>query len=391
MSNDSLSLTGNLFEGSIPQSTHNTISFLIVLDISENNLSGSLPTNIGTLFPHWNYFNLSKNILQGRIPSSMCEIERLSILDLSSNNFSGEMPHQLTKNCTQLVYLNISRNNLFRGNIPIQLCQLSNLHIFDLSNNSFPGNIPSCLNNISSWTKTDQIQISDVEFNFTSFHPRPSTSFTTKGITYFYEGLPFSLMTGIDLSMNQLEGDIPFQIGDLGELRSLNFSNNLLTGYLPQSFKNLKSLESLDLSHNKLVGRIPYELSQLDALGAFFVAYNNLSGKIPFENHLITFGNDSYEGNPDLCGPPLERICSLEIPSQPPRDEGKSSRVLDNPVIFYSFVAMSYALGFWGVIGFLILNQNWRHKYFRAMDAYIDWLTEKLSEFCSYLKKCCFK
>ncbi|XP_077245891.1 cuscuta receptor 1-like [Tasmannia lanceolata] len=461
-SSDSLLLTGNLFEGSIPQSTHNTISFLTVLDISENNLSGSLPTNIGTLFPRLLFFNLSKNILQGRIPSSMGEIERLSILDLSSNNFSGEMPHQLTKNCTQLVYLNISSNrlqgdilpvdanlirlqylfashnnftgkipsgllnspvlmildmrkntlsdtipswlfslsklvsillgnNFFRGNIPIQLCQLSNLHTLDLSNNSFSGNIPSCLNNISSWKKTEQIQISYVSLNRTGFLPRPSTSFTTKGVTYFYEGLPFGLMTGIDLSMNQLQGDIPFQTGDLEVLHSLNFSNNLLIGYLPQSFQNLKSLESLDLSHNKLVGRIPYELSQLDSLGAFSVAYNNLSGKIPFDKHLTTFGKDSYEGNPNLCGPPLERNCSLEIPSQPPRDEGKNSRVLDNPVIFYSFMAMSYALGFWGFIGFLILNKNGRHKYFRAMDAYIDRSIEKLSEFRSYLKNCCFK
>ncbi|XP_077233358.1 uncharacterized protein LOC143875635 [Tasmannia lanceolata] len=461
ISSEILLLSGNLLEGSIPQSTHNTTSSVKFLDISENNLSEPLPTNIGTLFPQLNYFNLSKNILQGRIPSSMGEIKYLQVLDLSSNNLSGEMPHQLSKNCTQLVYLNVSSNrlqgdilpidanltqlqyllvsnnnftgiipssllnspdlmildmqkntlsdtipswlfslpklvsillghNFFRGHIPIQLCQLSNLHTLDLSNNYFSGNIPSCLNSISSWKKADQIQISDVEFNFTSFHPRLSTSFTTKGITYFYEGLPFSFMTGIDLSMNQLEGDIPFQIGDLGELHSLNFSNNLLTGYLPQSFQNLKSLESLDLSHNKLVGRIPYELSQLDSLGAFSVAYNNLSGKIPFENHLTTFGNDSYEGNQDLCGPPLERNCSLETPSHP-RDEGKKSRVLDNPVIFYSFVAMSYALGFWGVIGFLILNKNWRHKYFRAMDAYIDWSTEKLLEFSSYLKNCCFK
>ncbi|XP_077245855.1 uncharacterized protein LOC143885525 isoform X1 [Tasmannia lanceolata] len=459
---DSLLLTGNLFEGSIPQSTHNTISFLTVLDISENNLSGSLPTNIGTLFPKLLYFNLSKNILQGRIPSSMGEIERLSILDLSSNKFSGEMPHQLTKNCINLIYLNISSNrlqgdilpvdanlirlqylfashnnftgkipsgllnshvlmildmrkntlsdtipswlfslsklvsillgnNFFRGNIPIQLCQLSNLHTLDLSNNFFSGNIPSCLNNISSWKKAYQIQISYVSLNRTGFLPRPSTSFTTKGVTYSYEGLPFSLMTGIDLSTNQLEGDIPFQIGDLGELLSLNFSNNRLTGHLPRSFQNLKSLGSLDLSHNKLVGRIPYELSQLDSLGVFFVAYNNLSGKIPYEKHLTTFGNNSYEGNPNLCGPPLERNCSLEIPSQPPRDEGKNSRVLDNPVIFYSFVAMSYALGFWGFIGFLILNKNGRHKYFRAMDAYIDRSIENLSEFLSYLKICCFK
>ncbi|XP_077243208.1 cuscuta receptor 1-like [Tasmannia lanceolata] len=62
-SRGTLLLSGNLFEGSIPQSTYNTTSSVTFLDISENNLSEPLPTNIGTLFPQLNYFNLSKNIL----------------------------------------------------------------------------------------------------------------------------------------------------------------------------------------------------------------------------------------------------------------------------------------------------------------------------------------
>ncbi|XP_077247761.1 uncharacterized protein LOC143887567 [Tasmannia lanceolata] len=455
-----LSLRGNLFQGSIPKSTHST-SLVSFLDISENNLSGSLPTNIGTLLPYLSYFNLSKNILLGRIPLSMGEMADLDVLDLSNNHLSGEMPHQLTKNCTSLAYVSVSSNrlqgnflpldanltqlevllvnhnnftgtipssllnspylmildmrknnlsgpipswlfsfsklaslllgnNFFQAHIPIQLCQLSNINTLDLSNNSLYGNIPSCLNNITSWKKKSPIQFHSIVLNTTFFDPRPKTSFTTKGVTYYYEGLPFNLMTGIDLSLNQLTGDIPFQIGDLGELRSLNLSNNLLTGHIPQSFQDLENLESLDLSHNKLVGRIPYELAHLYSLEVFLVAYNNLSGSIPYERQFFTFSENSYEGNPYLCGPPLKRNCSLDIPSQPPKDEGKTSGVLDNHVIFYSFVAMSYAMGFWGVVGFLIFNKNWRHKYFGVMDAYIELWIEKLSRFCHYLRNHCW-
>ncbi|XP_077243210.1 uncharacterized protein LOC143883783 [Tasmannia lanceolata] len=382
-----LDLSSNNFSGEMPHQLTKNCTRLVYLNISSNRLQGDiLPVDANLI--RLQYLFASHNNFTGKIPSGLLNSPNLMILDMRKNTISDTIPSWLFS-LSKLVSILLG-NNFFRGNIPVQLCQLSNLHTLDLSNNSFSGNIPSCLNNISSWKKTDQIQISNVYFgHYSFFHPRPSTSFITKGITYFYEGLPFGLLTGIDLSMNQLQGDIPFQIGDLGELLSLNFSNNLLTGYLPQSFRNLKSLESLDLSHNKLVGRIPYELSQLDSLGAFSVAYNNLSGKIPFDKHLTTFGNDSYEGNPNLYGPPLERNCSF--PSQPPRDEGKNSRVLENPVIFYSFVAMSYALGFWGFIGFLILNKNGRHKYFRAMDAYIDRSIENLSEFRSYLKICCFK
>ncbi|GLT64435.1 hypothetical protein SLA2020_369300 [Shorea laevis] len=114
-------------------------------------------------------------------------------------------------------------------------------------------------------------------------------------------------MTGIDMSSNRLTGSIPFEMGELSQLRSLNLSNNFLTGPIPNSFQNLKNVESLDLSHNKLSGGIPKELAGLTSLSTFSVAYNNLSGRIPFERQFSTFGTQSYDDNLDLCGDPLPR------------------------------------------------------------------------------------
>ncbi|VVA40500.1 PREDICTED: receptor [Prunus dulcis] len=96
-------------------------------------------------------------------------------------------------------------------------------------------------------------------------------------------------------------------------------SNNILTGSIPLSLGSLTQLESLDLSHNHLSGEIPQQLGQLTFLGKFNVSHNNLTGPIPQGTQLTTFDSTSYEGNPGLCGGPLQNKCGVaKTPQQPP-------------------------------------------------------------------------
>ena len=64
---------------------------------------------------------------------------------------------------------------------------------------------------------------------------------------------------------------------------------------------------------------------------AFSVSRNNLEGSIPQTGQLSTFENNSYEGNPGLCGRPLSKKCEEveAVPSSEETDENSNS-VLDD-------------------------------------------------------------
>uniref|UniRef100_M1BFH4 PK-LRR-TM resistance protein n=1 Tax=Solanum tuberosum TaxID=4113 RepID=M1BFH4_SOLTU len=68
----------------------------------------------------------------------------------------------------------------------------------------------------------------------------------------------------------------------------------------------------LDLSWNRLVGEIPGPLLSLTFLEVLNLSYNHLAGRIPIGKQFNTFPNDSYCGNPDLCGFPLSKECGKQ-------------------------------------------------------------------------------
>lgn len=123
----------------------------------------------------------------------------------------------------------------------------------------------------------------------------------------------------LDLSDNQLEGVIPSYFGDLSGMMQLNLSHNNLSGPIPEAFGKLLNLETLDLSFNKLSGSIPPNLSSLTLLGTFNVSYNEaLVGRIPSGTQLEN--NESYRGDPMLCGYQVQRACPLAIDITRPSD-----------------------------------------------------------------------
>ncbi len=85
----------------------------------------------------------------------------------------------------------------------------------------------------------------------------------------------------INLSNNQLKGELPADIKKLKNLKVLNLSGNKIYGKIPPKIGELKELEVLNLSDNGFEGEIPAELQHLTKLKILNLSGNNLSGRIP--------------------------------------------------------------------------------------------------------------
>lgn len=66
-----------------------------------------------------------------------------------------------------------------------------------------------------------------------------------------------------------------------GHVVALDLSNNNLNGDLPATLVNLRHLIHLNLSGNKLKGTLPNQLARLGKLAFFDVSKNTITGKIP--------------------------------------------------------------------------------------------------------------
>lgn len=80
-------------------------------------------------------------------------------------------------------------------------------------------------------------------------------------------------------------------------------------GPITDAFSHCTGLRSLDLSSNDLDGQIPDSLTSLESLTYFNVSFNQLSGPVPSSGPFANFNSGSYLGNPELCGSALPKNC----------------------------------------------------------------------------------
>ncbi|CAL9042491.1 unnamed protein product [Musa banksii] len=381
-----LSLSHNNINGSFPSFFCNH-SFLEVLDISNNNLSGKIPTCHKSFPVSLQSLHLNHNNLSGKFPSFLKHCEQLVTLDLGENNLYDEIPTWVGENLLSLRVLSL-KSNLFYGTIPVHMANLTSLQVLDLSSNNLSGSIPSSLGNFSAMVEIQHDTTSLLDLFNGSGSYGESIVITAKGYDIQYTTI-LSLVTSIDLSNNNLSGEIPRELTKLHGLHFLNLSKNHLGGTIPGKIGFMEQLESLDLSMNNLTGEIPSSLSSLTFLSHLNLSHNNLSGRIPTAGgQMSTFLGDPsiYDGNEYLCGTPLPE-CPGDAAHQSPahEHEQKNGDRLET-VWEITSIVMGFVVGFWSFVGTMIMKQSIRMAFFRVFDKAYDWCYVHLAVGCARLK-----
>ncbi|KAL4618781.1 hypothetical protein ACB092_06G034700 [Castanea dentata] len=357
-----ISNTGIIDAG--PPSFWNLTSQLNYLNISHNQIYGEIP-RIPLIFSTASIIDMSSNHFTGPLPTSIGSLINLRSLHLYNNSFSGKFP-SLLKNCKYLFTIDIGKNDLmilnlrfnnFHGQIPKELCALTSLQILDLSHNKLFGRIPKCVNNFSTMARNNNSNSPLFLLGWSigsSFIPFESELLLIKGKALEYS-TTLRLVNIIDLSNNNLSREIPKEVASLQGLQSLNLSFNILTGRIPENIGDMRSLESIDLSINQLSGQIPQSMSCLTFLSNLNLSNNNLTGKIPSSTQLQSLNASSFFGN------------GLYVKPNTGNKRSEDFRALEVDW-FYVSMALGFIVGFWVVLGPLLLKKQRRIVYFQFID-----------------------
>ncbi|KAM7486973.1 hypothetical protein LguiA_002982 [Lonicera macranthoides] len=345
----------NKLNGSFPNRFGQS-STLEYLDLSENELNGSLPDL--TSFPLLRDLYLTNKKIQGKLPESIGELSNLKRLDLSFNlltlefssdwiprfqletialvncksgphfpewlrsqsnisilhmsgaGISGTVPNWFWDFSPKLMYLNIS-NNQIDGMLPDLSRKFIKLDRIDLSSNRFKGLIPLVPHNMSSLNLSNNMfsgsitSLCAIVTEFLGFLDLSDNLLSGEIPDCWINGNNLEIL---DLANNNFSWKIPASFSFLHHLKLLNLRNNSLIGELPSSLKNCSSQRVIDVSENKLSGQLPVWIgTDLTLLAVLSFRRNDFHGSIPTSmcllnlTQVLDLSQNKISGNIPQC------------------------------------------------------------------------------------------
>ncbi|XP_027925283.1 receptor-like protein EIX2 [Vigna unguiculata] len=278
-----LDLSYNQITGKIPKSI-TLLSELENLYLDGNSLEGDVTESHLSNFSKLQSLSLSYNTLSVRFVSSWVPPFQATTLSLASCKLGPSFPGWLqTQN--SLIWLDISDNEL-NDSVPVWFWnKLQTLSGLNMSHNNLNGKIPDIPLKLL-YRPSIILNANQFEGALPSFLLQASGLFISKNkFSDLYSFLCYKIMVPylatLDLSNNQIKGQIPDCWQSLNQLLFLDLSNNELSGNIPISMGNLFKLEALVLRNNKLTGELPSSLKNCTNLFMLDVGENKLSGPIP--------------------------------------------------------------------------------------------------------------
>ena len=222
-----LDLSRNGFSGSLDrlsdeedlESTEGATINLRILDVSHNNLRGSIPSALFRRAPH------------------------LRFLRMDDNALDGELREDTFEHAGNLAELHARNNNLAGSGIPKSIAKMSKLASLKLSGNRRLGNGAPLSDAIG---ECFSLKILDISATGHAGETNPTLFASMR------------YLSSLNLASNDFQGQIPSSLRSAGYLRRLELQNNRFTGEIPGWLvSSLDNLEHVDLSGNSLTGRIP--------------------------------------------------------------------------------------------------------------------------------------
>ncbi|XP_029128441.1 receptor-like protein EIX2 [Cajanus cajan] len=279
------------------------------LFLGMNQINGTLPDL--SIFSSLKRLYLYGNKLNGDIPKDIRFPPQLKSLNMHLNSLKGVLTEYHFTNLSKLKELVLSENSLlaltFTQNwvppfqlryIRLQSCMLgptfpiwlktqNDFNDLDISNASISDMVPKWF-----WAKVALLEGLSMNISYNNlsgiipnFQLKNNSSSLILGSNLFEGPIPPFLRYSmfLDLSKNKFSNSFSFLCasGTVEILYQLDLSNNQLSGQIPDCWNHFKSLSYLDLSHNNFSGMIPTSMGSLFDLQALLLRNNNLTNEIP--------------------------------------------------------------------------------------------------------------